>query len=206
MFVALPVADLHDAEPVARGDEAHGFGIDGDRARRRARLRAGLLRGNVRPWADALGGLGKEGKRRVERARQAGYARVHGRYAFPKAGAPALDPVLALPESAPAGRLAARAGRGAARRSIRRAGSGCAALELTPLDRRQGRDPRAGSLSRAGAGARAVRFRCPTACASPPSLVNIYKELRKRSRRRRRRPAATSKAGRGRACCCSTIR
>ena len=32
MFVALAVADLHDAQPVADGHETHGFGIDGHRA------------------------------------------------------------------------------------------------------------------------------------------------------------------------------
>ena len=34
VFVTLPVGDLDDAQPVAPGDEAHGFGIDGDIARR----------------------------------------------------------------------------------------------------------------------------------------------------------------------------
>jgi hypothetical protein len=32
MLVAPTVGDLDDAEPVARGDQAHGLGIDRDRA------------------------------------------------------------------------------------------------------------------------------------------------------------------------------
>ena len=32
VLVALAIADLDDAQPVADGDEAHGFGVDGHRA------------------------------------------------------------------------------------------------------------------------------------------------------------------------------
>src|SRR3546814_6419988 len=32
MLVPVPIADLYDAQAVARGDEPHGFSVDGDRA------------------------------------------------------------------------------------------------------------------------------------------------------------------------------
>ena len=32
MLVALAVGQLHEAQPVAAGHQAHGLGIDGDRA------------------------------------------------------------------------------------------------------------------------------------------------------------------------------
>src|SRR3546814_4820122 len=32
MLVPVPIADLYDAQAVARGNEPHGFSVDGDRA------------------------------------------------------------------------------------------------------------------------------------------------------------------------------
>ncbi len=124
--------------------------------------------------------------------------------ALPPSWQPALEPVLQTPEARRLGGLAACAGRGgesnlpAARVAVEGAGA-------DPARQGQSRDSRAGSLSRAGPGARSGLF---GARRRPgPAVAGQYLQGTG-ERPRRAGPAArqSREDGRSRACCCSTMR
>jgi uracil-DNA glycosylase len=93
----------------------------------------------------------------------------------PESWRPALDPVLALPESRRLGGWL-RAQEEAGKTIYPPRGSRLRALELTPLDRVKvvilGQDPYHGPGQAHG-----LCFSVPEGVRVPPSLVNIYKEL-----------------------------
>ena len=201
MLVAAAVGDLHQAQPVARGDQAHGLGIDRDRARARARLRGDLLRGNGQPFGRVLRPIARRAKARLRRRRRQWRMRSD---AIPESWRAALAPVLATPRGASRSAASSAREEAAGKAIYPPRGQRLRALELTPLDAGQGRDPRPGPLPRRRARPTAWRSRCPTGVRVPPSLANIYKELASDLGIAAARRTATSSAGRGRACCCST--
>src|SRR5262245_13915689 len=95
--------------------------------------------------------------------------------AVPESWRPALDPVLALPESRKLGGWL-RAQEEAGKRIYPPRGSRLRALELTPLDAVKvvilGQDPYHGPGQAMG-----LCFSVPDGVQVPPSLVDIYKEL-----------------------------
>src|SRR5215813_4089049 len=94
----------------------------------------------------------------------------------PESWRAALDPVLALPESRRLGGWL-RAQEDAGKRIFPPRGTRLRALELTPLDAVKvvilGQDPYHGPGQAHG-----LAFSVPDGVKVPPSLVNIYKELR----------------------------
>ena len=124
--------------------------------------------------------------------------------AFPKAGARRSSRCCRAPRRAGSAAGSRREEAGGKRIYPPR-GQRLRALELTPLDEVKvvilGQDPYHGPGQAHG-----LCFSVPEGVQVPPSLVNIYKELESDLGIPRRRDTATSSTGRGRACCCSTIR
>lgn len=105
-----------------------------------------------------------------------GYQRANMQDNLPPSWAPALGPVLATPEARQLGGWL-RSEEGAGKLVYPPRGQRLAALALTPLDEVKvvilGQDPYHGPGQAHG-----LSFSVPPGVRQPPSLVNIYKELR----------------------------
>ena len=174
MLVALPVGNLDQAQPVARGDQPHRLSIDSNRA---GRKHAGgeivfvevdsHMKGVLRRFRAA-----REDPRLGEHVEQRAMAESE---AVPESWRPALDPVLASREARKLGGFL-KAEEAAGKQIFPPRGSRLAALALTPLEQVKavilGQDPYHGRGQAHG-----LCFSVAPGVKTPPSLVNIYKEL-----------------------------